>query len=86
MPTANMVPAMPRKNPQTRRSGYDLASPAAPTASTGRIEASVTARNIVRPPNLSVSEPTAIRPTDPTSIGVATSIEACVLLSLMSPA
>ena len=86
MPTAKMVPAMPRKKPQTSRSGYEPANPAAPTASTGAIDANEIAMNIVRPPNRSVSAPTKIRPTDPTRIGVATSIEASVLLRDRSPA
>jgi hypothetical protein len=42
--------------------------------------------NMARPPNRSVSEPTTIRPSDPTRIGVATSIDALVLLNFMSPA
>jgi len=42
--------------------------------------------NIVRPPNRSVSEPMTIRPSDPTRIGVATSMEASVLLNDRSPA
>ena len=42
--------------------------------------------NMARPPYRSVSAPTEIRPTDPTRIGVATSIDAWVLLSYMSPA
>jgi hypothetical protein len=86
MPTAKIVPAMPRKKPHTSNSGYDPAVPAAPTATTGTIEAREMAMNIVRPPNRSVSEPMMIRPIDPTKIGVATSIEASVLLNARSPA
>lgn len=41
---------------------------------------------LTRPPNRSVSAPTTTRPIDPTRIGVATSIDASVLLSDRSPA
>ncbi|BDU05941.1 hypothetical protein FMUBM48_22040 [Nocardia cyriacigeorgica] len=44
------------------------------------------AMNMIRPPNRSVSAPTAIRPSEPTRIGVATSIDVSVLLSDRSPA
>ncbi len=53
---------------------------------TGTIDATDTAMNIVRPPNLSVSDPMTMRPSDPTRIGVATSIDASVLLNDRSPA
>ena len=39
--------------------------------------------NMTRPPNRSVSAPTTTRPSAPTRIGVATSIDASVLLSDM---
>lgn len=86
IPTAKMVPAIPRKKPNTSSIGYEPAEPAAPTASTGTIDASEIAMNIARPPKRSVSEPTTMRPREPTRIGVATSIEACVLLSERPPA
>ena len=50
------------------------------------MDASDTAMNITRPPHLSVSEPMTIRPSDPTRMGVATSIDAWVLDRRISPA
>jgi hypothetical protein len=43
-----------------------------PTISTGAIVRTLTAGNITRLPNRSVSAPTGIRPTDPTTTGTAT--------------
>ena len=55
--------------------------PATPTASTGTIDARVTAMSMVRPPKRSVNGPLTSRPSEPTRIGVATSREASLLLS-----
>src|SRR5688572_9289498 len=70
-PTANAVPPMPRKNPPTRMATYDDWANS-PMNSTGTIVASDTSGNITRPPNLSVSAPTGIRPSEPTMTGTAT--------------
>jgi len=53
--------------------------PAKATSSTGAIEISEIAVNILRPPKRSVRAPTGIRPTEPTRIGVATSSAVWVL-------
>ncbi len=50
MPTAKVVPATPRKKPNTRSSGYDFSDPARATSSTGIAEARVSTVNITRPP------------------------------------
>ena len=81
MPTAKIVPATPRKNPNTINNGYDPIVPAIPTANTGTIDDRVTAMSMTRPPKRSVSGPLTSRPNDPTRMGVATSSEAWVLLS-----
>ena len=49
--------------------------------STGTIVATETITNISRPPNLSVSAPARIRPTDPTITGTATMRATCDSLS-----
>src|SRR5699024_2053043 len=49
-------------------------APKCPTSRIGMIEATVTANSIRRPPYLSVSAPTGIRPSEPTSTGIATMI------------
>lgn len=59
---------------------------ATPTASTGRIDVSVTAMSMARPPKRSVSGPVTMRPRAPTRIGVATSSDASALDSDMSRA
>ena len=46
MPMAKVVPAMPRRKPKTRSSGYDLSDPAKATSSTGTVEARVSTVNI----------------------------------------
>ena len=50
MPTAKVVPATPRKKPNTSSSGYDLSDPANATSSTGIADARVSTVNISRPP------------------------------------
>jgi len=55
--------------------------PANATNSTGAMLTRETAVNMTRPPYLSVSAPTGIRPTEPTRIGVATSRAAWLLVS-----
>jgi hypothetical protein len=50
MPTANVVPAKPRKKPKTNSNAYDFSDPAKATSSTGTAEAMVSAVNIRRPP------------------------------------
>ena len=50
MPVAKLVPAMPRKNPNTISSGYDPMAPAHPTSSTGTMVTSERTVNISRPP------------------------------------
>ena len=71
-PTAKAVPAMPRKNPPTS-SAAKLEWPARPRNSTGMIVTNDTAGSMTRPPNRSVSAPTGMRPSEPTSTGTATS-------------
>src|SRR5262245_33607610 len=70
-PTAKAVPAMPRKNPPTTRPAGEP-YPESPSEGTGTIVASETSGNISRPPYRSVSAPTGIRPSDPTTTGTAT--------------
>src|SRR6266536_449487 len=74
-PTAKAVPATPRKKPPTS-SAARLEWPANPTNSTGTIVTNDTIGNITRPPNRSVSAPTGMRPSEPTTTGTAT-INAC---------
>ena len=71
-PTANAVPPMPRKKPPTSRAPSE-SCPARPRKSTGTMVTADTIGNMTRPPNLSVSAPTGIRPRDPTTTGTATS-------------
>ena len=69
-PTANEVPPMPRKNPPMSRTVRLLSTN--PTNRVGRIVSAAISGNIVRPPRRSVSAPTGIRPSDPTTTGNAT--------------
>src|SRR3954454_2274626 len=71
-PTANAVPAMPRKNPPTSSSAYESSATNA-MKRIGTMVAAETIGNITRPPNLSVRAPTTIRPREPTITGTATS-------------
>jgi hypothetical protein len=50
MPTANVVPATPRKKPKTSSNAYDCSDPAKATSSTGTADAIVSTVNIIRPP------------------------------------
>src|SRR5206468_1568220 len=45
IPTANVVPATPRKKPNTRSSAYDFSDPAKATSSTGTADARVRVTN-----------------------------------------
>ena len=83
-PIANVVPAMPRKKPKSSISGNDLRLPASATSSTKGTVSSVRTGNMMRPPWRSVSAPTGMRPTAPTSTGVATSSAFWLLLSCIS--
>ncbi len=71
-PTANAVPPMPRKNPPISRAASESCAPR-PMKSTGTTVASETSGNMIRPPNRSVSAPTGMRPSEPTTTGTATS-------------
>jgi hypothetical protein len=79
-PTANAVPPMPRKNPPTSSAGYE-SWPASPMNRTGTTVAAEISGNITRPPNRSVSAPTGMRPTAPTTTGTATSSACCAAVS-----
>ena len=70
-PIAKTVPPSPRNRPPSNSRGKVL--PARPRNSTGRIVRRLTAGNMTRAPSLSVSAPTGMRPSDPTSTGTATS-------------
>ena len=72
IPTANVVPAIPRKKPKRSIRGKERALPATATSRTNGMLASVSIGNMMRPPNRSVRAPTGMRPTEPTSTGVAT--------------
>src|SRR5262245_15106 len=70
-PTANAVPPIPRKKPATIMDQYESWTNA--KVSTGTIVARLTSGNIIRAPYRSVSAPTGMRPTEPTTTGTATS-------------
>src|SRR6516165_1335 len=80
-PTANDVPASPRKKPPISTAGREL-WPTRPRNRTGTIVANEMTGNISRPPYRSVRAPTGIRPSAPTITGTAT-IRAC--WKLVSP-
>ena len=82
-PTANAVPPMPRKNPTTIVAQYEDCTKASVT--TGTIVARLTTGNMTRPPNLSVSAPTGIRPSEPTMTGTATNSDWAAKLSPSFP-
>ena len=69
-PTAKEVPPMPRKKPPMSSTIRLLSTK--PTKSVGMIVNAAMSGNIVRPPSRSVSAPTGIRPSDPTTTGSAT--------------
>ena len=71
-PTAKAVPPMPRKKPPMSSSANDSSAKKAMNR-IGTMVAADTIGNITRPPYLSVSAPTMIRPSDPTMTGTATS-------------
>ena len=50
IPTANVVPAMPRKNPNTSSRPYESRFPANATSSTKGVASSISTGNISRPP------------------------------------
>lgn len=56
--------------------GYDPASPATATKITNGAETVSKIVNMIRPPKRSVSAPVAIRATEPTRTGIATSTDA----------
>src|SRR5262245_30028604 len=62
---------MPRKKPTTIIAQYEFWTNA--SVRTGTIVARLTSGNISRAPNLSVSAPTGMRPSEPTTTGTATS-------------
>ncbi len=68
-PTANAVPPIPRKKPPTISRTNDV--PANPTNSTGTMVNALTVGNMMRAPTRSVSAPTGMRPSDPTTTGTA---------------
>ncbi len=70
-PTAKMVPAMPSRVPATISSTKLPIVPASATSSTAGTDASSTTVNILRAPKRSVSAPVTMRPSAPTSTGVA---------------
>ncbi len=75
-PTANAVPATPRKNPPVSSAASEVC-PATPMNRTGTMVTADTSGNITRPPYRSVSAPTGIRPSEPTITGTATSSACC---------
>jgi antitoxin (DNA-binding transcriptional repressor) of toxin-antitoxin stability system len=74
-PAAKIVPATPSRNPATSSSGKLRMLPASATSSTAGTETSSTAANMRRPPKRSVMAPTTMRPSAPTSTGVASMSE-----------
>lgn len=76
IPIANEVPAIPRKNPHTSSIVYECSE--MPTRKVGAMLTKHTTVNMSRPPYRSVSTPTGIRPSEPTSTGNATRTDVCV--------
>jgi hypothetical protein len=72
-PIANVVPPRPRKNPPI--SSAAKLSATRPTNSTGSTVSRLTTGNMTRAPIRSVSAPTGMRPSDPTTTGTATSTD-----------
>src|SRR5687767_14101375 len=69
-PTANVVPPSPRNSPVMISAGYDDTMV---RVMTGAMVARLTIGNMTRAPYRSVSAPTGIRPSEPTTTGTATS-------------
>src|SRR6478735_5485845 len=76
-PTANDEPAMPRKNPTTTRAAYPSTKP---KIAAGIADTTSTIGNITRPPRRSVSAPTGIRSSEPSTTGTAVSISVLVFV------
>ena len=69
-PMAKEVPPIPRKKPPMSRAARLPSTN--PTNRVGAIVSAATSGNMVRPPSRSVSAPTGIRPSEPTTTGRAT--------------
>src|SRR5436190_22628124 len=78
MPTVNEPPAMPTNRPVTRNCQNSVARE---ISHIGKTVDSISMKNTVRPPNLSVHMPSGSRMSDPVSTGIATNIPNCVSLS-----
>src|SRR5215216_57750 len=81
-PTANELPASPRKNPQKRSPPKD--PPISPINSTGMISTSMRAVKTARPPKRSVRRPMGMRNREPRITGVAMTMLIWVLDSSYS--
>jgi hypothetical protein len=68
---------MPRKNPVTISAQYDETTV---SVSTGTIVTRLTSGNMMRAPYRSVSAPTGMRPSEPTTTGTATSSDCAAKL------
>lgn len=71
IPIANVVPPNPSRKPTASIAPYEFR--AGISSSTGTMVSAETSGNMSRAPYLSVSAPAAIRPSEPTSTGTATS-------------